>query len=681
MKKKALLVIKILAFTLIFISIFYTVTRTLRFKGAIGIQQMEDFYRLPDNSIDVLNIGSSHVGVNVDPEILLGQYGIKSYNLWASVQPTWDSYYYLVEALKTQTPELVCMETFIATTELEYSDYSRIIYNVMGIKDLRTRYDAIQVSAAEDLRKDLLLEWPTYHTRYSELSEDDFNRYFWNYKMSSGKIDSGYNSFVNEEPVIISTDNRAPLTKKSEVYLRKIIELCREKEIPLLLFTTPYTAPETDQQKYNRIAQIAEEYEQGVVYKNFLYDINQIPVDFAVDYADGGGHFNNVGIEKFTMYFGRYLKENFNITVRNEEYAGKFSLKKNYSCAYSLNRLFSGNATNTYEDTYQSLYDDPNRSWSLFADFSTEIPSEEKIYFSCFSEEENINQGLMVKREEDTLYIIIGDGYYVETEVPEDKYVRMAIIKDGTSYDIYLNGELLEGDIITTCDEYDGTLVLGCEQGIDGEPYRFSAAHIYEMEVYNEVVSEKDTLKWLKQERIYAKEVDEQIQDTVDFYLNQEFEGDGIDQYYDTGIHLYDDPTRNWTLLTEIGLKVPENSADYVYLSCFSEEENAYRGILLRQKDGNIELILGNNYYMNIPYEEAETMKVVVVKNGSTYTVYINGEEYASDISSFCSSYFGNLLIGCQESTGGEKMRFSPVTVKQLEVYDEIVPADEIATW
>lgn len=671
--------IRVMLFLCMFGFLFYCTTLVFEFKNEYGIRQMRDFYQY-DDIFDVVFIGSSHVGVNVDSDILAEEYGIESYNLWTAMQPAWNSYYYLKEALKTQTPELVCLDTYIITQDIEYSDYSYAIFNTFGMKPSLDKWEAIKVSTDTANQLDLALGWPTYHTRYAELSEMDFEWFPWNYNMGTRTIDSGYVSCPIDEPVMVSDTDSMALHPKEEEYLRKFIELAQAKGVDVFLFTSPYSASEIVQKRCNEIQRIADEY--GIQYKNYNNQYQDIGIDYNTDYADKAGHFNNYGIEKFTMYLGRYLMDTYDLPIRDREAADKYNLQKLYSkLAYRMEEVFEGNAANAYVDTQQALYDDPDRSWTLVADFDMELLSDEKVYFSCFAEEENAYRGLLVKREGEKLYIIIGESYYVETEIPKEGYARLVIIKDGTSYDVYLNGEVLEENINTTCAEYDGTLVLGCEKDANGECYRFSAPRIYEIEVYNEVISEKDAFKWMEQERSNANDVYQQIQNSVEYYLEEEFKGNGVDEFEDTGIHLYDVPDRNWTLLTEIDLDVPENSNDYVYLSCFSEEENNYRGFLLRQKDKEIELILGNNYYMNIPIEGTGNMKIAIVKNGSTYTVYVNGEEYATDISSYCSSYFGDLLIGCQEDANGEKIRFSPITVKQLEIYDDMASESEIATW
>lgn len=63
-------------------------------------------------------MGSSHSFVNFNNGTLYEEYGIASYDLGGSLQPMWNSYYDLKEALKTQTPELIVLEGYGTTYDL-----------------------------------------------------------------------------------------------------------------------------------------------------------------------------------------------------------------------------------------------------------------------------------------------------------------------------------------------------------------------------------------------------------------------------------------------------------------------------------------------------------------------------------------------------------------------------------
>ena len=98
------------------------VDRVLRLKRVDGILTMQNFYAQRENTVDVLLIGNSHSGTNVDTATLWREQGIASYNLWGGVQPLWNSYHFLVEALKYQTPKLVILEITPAISDYEYSE-------------------------------------------------------------------------------------------------------------------------------------------------------------------------------------------------------------------------------------------------------------------------------------------------------------------------------------------------------------------------------------------------------------------------------------------------------------------------------------------------------------------------------------------------------------------------------
>ena len=69
------------------------------------------FYKMEPNSIDVLFFGSS-VCVNAFiPQEIYNDYGIRSYNLGSEQQSIFLSYYWLKEALRSQKPQVVVLDT------------------------------------------------------------------------------------------------------------------------------------------------------------------------------------------------------------------------------------------------------------------------------------------------------------------------------------------------------------------------------------------------------------------------------------------------------------------------------------------------------------------------------------------------------------------------------------------
>lgn len=285
------------------------------FKYGDGIYEIEKFYEEKENSIDVIFLGSSHIFENVNTAVLWEEYGMAAFDLCGSVQPLWNSYYYMKEALKKQTPDVMVLDVYGAIQTSDYSDHSRIIKNNYGLRLSIDKMDSVKVSSPEELQRDYLLEYPTYHSRYSEIRASDFKKNQGNALYENWK-GFGMNAATTQMnvPQNFVTDQSSVLLPKVETYLYKIIELAQKYQIPLLLIKTPYGAiTQAHMQIYNRVAQIAEEKKVPFVNFNLCYD--EMGLDFNTDFADGN-HMNYKGNPKFTRYLAGYLKDNYDIHDR-----------------------------------------------------------------------------------------------------------------------------------------------------------------------------------------------------------------------------------------------------------------------------------------------------------------------------------------------------------------------------
>jgi hypothetical protein len=106
------------------------------------------------------------------------------------------------------------------------------------------------------------------------------------------------------------------LPERAWEYLEKMRLLCEEKGIQLILIKAPtnfwgyYWYDEWEEQ----IASYAKE--KNLPYYNFIPKAEEIGIDWSRDTYDGGAHLNVYGAEKLTAYFGKILREQFNIADR-----------------------------------------------------------------------------------------------------------------------------------------------------------------------------------------------------------------------------------------------------------------------------------------------------------------------------------------------------------------------------
>ncbi len=302
----------LLTFSLAFGGIWY-IDRVLRLKRNDGILTMQNFYRQPNNSVDVLLVGNSHSGINIDTATFWDKYGIASYNLWGGVQPLWNSYHFLVEALKYQHPKLVVLEVTATVSDYEYSEEQNRIKNIAGMKFSKNKIEAVKASAPEGSRLNLLLGLPLYHGRFDEVCEEDFENFPWsegleNYKGSYLLYGVGNYRFESAEGV----ETCREIMSKEQEYLIKCIELCREEDIPILLLKTPALERTSEQEIYNTVAKIADEYSVEFINMNLMDDEVGITADdWSLD-----RHMNGSGSRKVAEYLGKYFTENYSIPDR-----------------------------------------------------------------------------------------------------------------------------------------------------------------------------------------------------------------------------------------------------------------------------------------------------------------------------------------------------------------------------
>ena len=306
--------IKLICFIFICILLFCRFHKVFNFIYGDCFYSVTIFYEEPENSIDVLCFGSSHIFENINAGILWDEYGIASFNLCGSIQPLWNSYYYMKEALKTQNPKLIILDVFGAIQTQEYIDHSRIIKNNYGLRFSKDKIESVIVSSPEESRMDYLLEYPTYHSRYSEIGRADFADHTGRaiYKNWKG-FGINTNTTSYSEPKNFYTDGMEELTDKVEYYLLKIIQLSKDNDIPLLLLKTPHILNQDQQKIYNRVAEIANA--NDIPFVNFNLFYHEIGLDFSTDYADSS-HLNHLGNAKFTRYLAEHLKENYDIPDR-----------------------------------------------------------------------------------------------------------------------------------------------------------------------------------------------------------------------------------------------------------------------------------------------------------------------------------------------------------------------------
>lgn len=289
------------------------VNHVFTIKDDDGIYSMTKFYELEENTVDVLVLGSSHAYMSFNTGVLWRQQGISSYVLAASAQPLWSTYYYMKEALKTQTPELIVLEGYRVLEEKEFVSAGFAMKSIYGMKWSENRLEAIETGVPREERLGVLLGYTQYHDRYDELSEEDFtvSKKAEKYRDWKG-FEFGMTTDPEEEPDVWEETESVELAEKTEKYYRAILELAKEQGIPIMVVIAPYGgAVRRDQMMFHTAEKIAQEYQVPFLNYNVLRD--EMPIDYATDMLNKS-HLNGRGSCKFTSKWGEYIAGHYEMT-------------------------------------------------------------------------------------------------------------------------------------------------------------------------------------------------------------------------------------------------------------------------------------------------------------------------------------------------------------------------------
>ena len=368
--------IKVISFILIMAVIIASTDGILKVKYVDGIYSIKRFYELKDDSVDVLFLGSSHVFETYNTSVLWDEYGIASFVLGGSVQPMWNTYFYMKEALKTQTPDLIVLDAFCCIFDFDSSEYAWQIKNCYGMKPSLNKINAMCVSSTYD-NINFFFPISNYSSRYSELTKEDFlgSEDIPRYKNWMGFC-SNYVNEVKETPCLKDTYAEKPMTAKTEKYYRKILQLANEKQIPILVVVTPF--PDINEEYaaiYSSAERIAGEY--NVAFLNPALDPASIGLDYHIHAAEGL-HLNSVGNQIYTSYFGEYIKTHYSIHDRR----GNPDYQEWEECSKYIKRLdstYQMNNMTDLEDICRKIKEDEYCAFVIVGNDISVLPEQLKI--------------------------------------------------------------------------------------------------------------------------------------------------------------------------------------------------------------------------------------------------------------------------------------------------------------
>lgn len=326
--------VKGIAFVLIFIMLFSYVQDIFELKGSC-YGKYECYQREEKNSIDAIYLGNSRVNRSLNPLIIDEIAGIRSFNMGVQGLRAPHVYYRLLDALKTQKPKLVVIESSVCNPSKESLEESYIQRTFLSLP-----FSPLKVKGAIDLGKDLnmtaevMFPLLRFHGRFREIDTIDYiynmdvnpaypydaqvseeimnvSRGYQPYPTDKVLKDNGKHIFDKDFSGI--TDVTAP-DEEAEKYFRKFVETAEEAGAQVLIISIPSADKGSTADKtipiLNYFRQVyADDPSVNFLDFNVLYD----ELDFGYSDMHNVGHVNRTGSRKISTYLGQFIRDNYSL--------------------------------------------------------------------------------------------------------------------------------------------------------------------------------------------------------------------------------------------------------------------------------------------------------------------------------------------------------------------------------
>lgn len=352
MLKKGKLVLRVVAFLVVFTFVLVKVQNVIVPKSDWPVHDnrrtrtISGAFLEPENSLDVIWMGTSHVFAGVSPMEIYRQSNIYSYDLSVATMRLKVGYYLLQEVLKKQSPKLVFLDAsaFFYTEEQNMNKNRwQENMNALPLTSIVTR-----VKMAADLAKlngepfgdeyihRSLLPIMQYHTNYLLTSSDFINEHYDQIYYRKGYVLKSKITPATEERMeivaqlladddeededTVSDSQAAEVLAGNKGYIQEYADLCNARGIELVLYKVPVFTGEKSRghwskQKHDIVQGLADEL--GVKFLDLNYE--DTGLEWLTDSIDGGGHMNLSGATKVSIFLANWLMENYDFGVHDNE--------------------------------------------------------------------------------------------------------------------------------------------------------------------------------------------------------------------------------------------------------------------------------------------------------------------------------------------------------------------------
>ncbi len=275
-------------------------------KSKDGLDVIKAFHSLEDNSLDVIVYGSSHAWKGCDTRVMRDKYSIEAYNYSCYWQKMNTTALFIKDSLRTQSPKVVCIETFHVNSVMQDSDLQGEIYYTKNMKNFDGKQDYLKQCFGNDIERYASYYFPIimFHDNWNSITSENFSN-------------QGYKRFIENAGFSPSNDiyqcnlpdyknfPQLEIDESAIKTLDEIVRVCKEKNIQIIFYTCPWEG------EFNYSDALAEyAAKNGCTYLDLFQYYEETGLDGNTDLNDSG-HLNTSGAEKVAAFLGKYIVENY----------------------------------------------------------------------------------------------------------------------------------------------------------------------------------------------------------------------------------------------------------------------------------------------------------------------------------------------------------------------------------
>ncbi|MDR1000787.1 MAG: hypothetical protein LBL96_08325 [Clostridiales bacterium] len=317
------------AFLLLATFVFYSAIEVCESSawdiGKVGSEPWVEYssalriHNLKPNTLDVIAFGGSTCATSFSPMDIWLVSGIASHNYGGSWQSPYQSYFLLKEVLKEQNPQVVFLESYQLVGYQPDEKTYRACFDPLPLSENKLQAISEHLSAfpkekQTDQTLSYLFSINKYRQTWKTLTEFGFT------KVSPLEDYYGFYGFVYRHRVTPQSEEvsnfvgftdtgtgRANYQPEALLYAKKMIDLCKQNGITLILYKTPHIGWSAE--AHNSVQSFADQ--NGVKYIDFNMGdyCAQAGISFATMFDDNA-HMNIIGGIAMSQYLGRYLRDN-----------------------------------------------------------------------------------------------------------------------------------------------------------------------------------------------------------------------------------------------------------------------------------------------------------------------------------------------------------------------------------